>query len=221
MKNFILSGIVMFMVTVFSVFVYADSNEITKLADYKKVQVQFTKATVLKLSQFVRDTGRRGGETKNPNYRLLHESDKLTFDSADAKLACTVYQKTMLSNRVKTYAEESVKFEKMITDKEALVLSPDTTWTITRVSPNDLGVLLWLQAEKKTLQIDCEKRNTDGKEIAMLPIDVLKTLSANEAKFTKDGKELQSPDVKSVESKSEMSTETTPSSTPTSEPEAP
>lgn len=192
MKNFVLNGLIIFVVALYSVFVYADSTEITKLSDFKKVQVQFTKATILKLSQFVRDTGRRSTENKNPNYRLLHESDKLTADAGETKLACTIYQKTMLSNRVKTYAEEAVKFEKMITDKESLILSPDTTWTISRVSPNDLGVLLWLQAEKKTLQVDCEKRNAEGKELAMLPADVLKVLSANDVEFTKGGKKLLS-----------------------------
>lgn len=205
MKNFILSTLVMFMVTLFSVLVCAESTEIKKLADFNKVQAQFTKATVLKLSQFVRDTGRKSAETKSPNYRLLHESDKLTSDVGDAKLTCTIYQKTMLSNRVKTYAEESVKFEKMITDKEALILSPDSTWTISRVSPNDLGVLLWLRAEKKTLQIDCEKRSADGKEIEMQPGDVLKVLSANDVKLIKDGKEIQTTELKPPEIKNESS----------------
>lgn len=221
MKNFILSGLVMFIVTLFSVFVYADVAEITKLSDYKKVQVQFTKATVLKLSQFVRDMGRRSADAKSPNYRLLHESDKLTSDAGDMKLSCTIYQKTMLSNRVKNYAEESVKFEKMITDKEALILSPDTTWTITRVSPNDLGVLLWLQAEKKTLQIDCEKRNAQGKEVEMSAVDVLKVLAANDAKFMKEGKEIQSSDAKPIDVKTESSAEPLTTSTPSIEPESP
>lgn len=213
MKNFVLSGLALIMVTLFSILVYADSAEITKLTDYKKVQVQFTKATVLKLSQFVRDMGRRNNENKNPNYRLLHESDKLTSDAGDMKLACTVYQKTMLSHRVKTYAEESVKLEKMIVEKEALILSPDTIWTISRVSPNDLGVLLWLQAEKKTLQIDCEKRNSEGKEIAMRPADVLKVLLANDAKLTKDGKELQTSEMK-LEPSAQPATTSTPEITP-------
>lgn len=190
-------------VTLFSVFAFADSPEITKLADFKKVQVQFTKATVLKLSQFVRDLGRKNTENKNPNYRLLHESDKLTAESSGSKISCTAYLKTMLSNRVKSYAEDSVKFEKMINDKEAIVLSPESNWTITKISPNDLGVFIWMQSEKKTLQIDCEKRNSDSKEIEMLPADVLKVLSANEVKLVKDGKEIQSSELKTDEQKTE------------------
>ncbi len=214
MKHFFLTGFFALLGFLFLNLANATSTETTKLVDLKKVQVQFTKATVLKLNQFVRDSGRRKTENKNPNYRLLHESEKLTLELSGIKLSCTIYQKTMLSNRVKTYAEESVKFEKMITEKEPLVLSPDTVWTISRAAPNDLGVLLWLQAERRTLQIDCEKKNSDDKEMAMQPGDVLKVLSANDVKFIKDGKELQTIEDQSSESKIQIP------STSTNQPEA-
>lgn len=213
MKQFLLSGFVMFAITIFSVLVYADASEITKLSDYKKVQVQFTKSTVLKLAQFVRDAGRKNANEKNPNYRLLHESDKLSAPQGVDTINCTVYQKTMLSNRTPNYTEDAAKYEKMITEKAPLILSEDTTWTINRISPNELGVLLWLQAEKKSLQIDCEKKNAEGKEVAMLPIDVLNGLAANDVKFVKDGKEL-----KPAETKTEVPSESTtpPTTTPES-----
>jgi len=214
MKQFLLSGLVMFVITIFSVLVYADSNEITKLSDYKKVQVQFTKSTVLKLAQFVRDTGRKNVNEKNPNYRLLHESDKLSTTQGVDTISCTVYQKTMLSNRTPSYTEEAAKYEKMITDKAPLILSEDTTWTISRISPNELGVLVWLQAEKKSLQIDCEKKNAEGKEVAMLPTDVLTALTANDVKFVKDGKELKPAEAIKTEAPSDLATP--PTSTPES-----
>lgn len=185
---------------------------ITKLSDYKKVQVQFSKPLQLGLADFVRDHGRKAAtENKTPNYRLLYESNKLWGpEDVEGRLSCTVYQKLMLSNRLKNYTEEAVKFEKMITDKEVLNLSEETLWVITKASPNDLGILLWLQADKKTLQMDCEKKNEKGEEKAILPQQLLTVFSENQIKLLKDGKDLLPP----MQKTEDIPVESAPSDTP-------
>lgn len=200
MKRVCFREVGILVVTLYSAVIHAEQAEITKISDYKKVQVQFGKEISLNLSQFVRDIGRRSSDNKNPSYRLLHESENLMgSEDEDIKVSCKIYQKTMLSNRTKNYSEEAPKYEKIITEKTPILLSSEQNWTITRVSPNDLGILVWLQSEKKNIQIDCEKKNSKGEEQAMRPKDVLLALSANGVKFMKDGKELKSPSTKTEE----------------------
>lgn len=200
------------MISLYFLPTWGQTPSITKLSDYKKVQIQFSKPLQLGLTDFVRDYGRKAStEKKTPNYRLLYESNKLWGpEDTEGRLSCTVYQKLMLSNRLKNYNEEAVKFEKMITDKEVLNLSAETSWIIVKASPNDLGILLWLQADKKTLQMDCEKKNEKGEEKAILPQQLLNIFSENQIRLLKDGKDLLPPVTKTED----ISVESTPSETP-------
>lgn len=200
MKNLVYTSLVTIIITLFSVAIYAEDSEITKIADYKKVLVQFMKPVDMQLSQFARDTGRSSTENKSPNYRLLFESAKMQGpEESGAQASCKIYQKTMLSNRVKNYAEEALKFEKTINEKVPVTLSSDVQWTITKATANEKGFMLWLSGEKKSLQIDCEKKTVQGEEQQMNPKEVFTALATNEVRFFKDGKEMKLAVVKNPE----------------------
>lgn len=182
-----------FLVLVLSFSGLANETEFTKISDYKKVLIQFMKPIDLQLSQFVRDAGRgASAEKKLPNYRLLFESAKLKGpEEGEARVSCTVYEKTMLSSRVKNYAEEAIKFENTISEKTPITLSSETQWTITKALANELGFMLWASGDKKSIQIECEKKTTSGVEKGMMPKEVFMALALNEIRFFKDGSEIK------------------------------